>query len=79
MSTIVERNREFDTKYRTKVIKKSNGQIVFSKLTTFSRRTSAVSWIKRIEKDFDAGNFVNNKVRTTVRELIDLVDARHRK
>ncbi|SHE54697.1 hypothetical protein SAMN05444279_1043 [Ruegeria intermedia] len=79
MGTIVERKSKSGIKYRAQVIKKDNGRIVFSKSATFPRKTTATAWIRRIEKEFNAGKLVSHQVRTKVQELIDQVIATQRK
>jgi len=79
MGTIVERKSKSGTKHRALVIKKKEGEVVFSKSATFSRKTAANAWIKKVEKDFDAGKLTNRQIQTTVSELIDKVIDTQRK
>ncbi|GAB5436838.1 tyrosine-type recombinase/integrase [Falsiruegeria mediterranea] len=79
MGTIVERKSKSGIKYRAQVINKDKGKIVISRSATFERRTLAVSWIKRIEKEFDAGKLIPKPARTNVGELIEKVIAAQHK
>ncbi|WP_170358650.1 tyrosine-type recombinase/integrase [Ruegeria arenilitoris] len=79
MGTIVERKNKSGGKYRAQVIKKDKGKIVLSKSATFARRSTAAAWIKRIEREFKAGTFINNQSHTSVGELIDRVVKLNRK
>ena len=79
MGTIVERKSKSGTKHRAQVIKKKEGEVVFSKSATFSRKTAANAWIKKVEKDFDAGKLTNRQIQTTVSELFDKVIDTQRK
>ncbi|WP_127111644.1 tyrosine-type recombinase/integrase [Shimia sediminis] len=79
MGTIVERNTKSGIKHRAQVIKKKDGKVVYRNSATFSRKTAATAWIKRIEAAYDKGTLTSDRERTTVGELIDRVVEKHHK
>jgi len=54
-----ERKSTTGTKYKAQKIKKKGGEFVLSKSKTLNRKPSARVWVKRIEREFDAGVFSN--------------------
>lgn len=79
MGTIVERKNKSGIQYRAQVIKKRGGKVDLSVSSTFARKTSAKAWIKRIEKDYDAGALKNESSQVTVFGLVDRCVTIHRK
>jgi len=66
MGTIVERKNKSGSKFRAQVIKKDEGKILLSTSATFVRKSTAAAWIKRIERDFEAGKFAKGQANTSV-------------
>lgn len=78
MGTIIERKSTTGTKYKAQVIKKKGGKVILSRSVTFDRKSSASSWIKRVEREFDEGRVLPKRNGTTVASLVDLVSAKQR-
>ncbi|MCW3781044.1 hypothetical protein [Defluviimonas salinarum] len=72
MGTIIERRRKDGTAlYRAQIVIKQGSKIVHQESSSFDRRTTAASWLKKREKELKApGGLAAAKVRTgTIGEI----------
>jgi len=74
MGTIVTRPRKDNTTaYMAKIVRKSEGKVIYRETETFDRRAAAVSWLARREHELDQPGALERAQRTD-HTLADAID-----